>query len=79
MGTLTNDLMVLLNSYSAENRSNTPDFILAQYLERCLWAFDAAVQKREAWYGRGQEVGAILEKSVDIEPLTPLPSPTHSS
>jgi len=37
----------VLNRFSAENGSNTPDFILAQYLVDCLWAFDRAVQKRE--------------------------------
>ena len=42
----------LLNHYSMENRSNTPDFILALYLEACLLAFDTAVQQRETWYGR---------------------------
>ena len=49
MGTLTNDLLVLLNSYSAENRSNTPDFILAAYLVACLEAFNASVARRTAW------------------------------
>lgn len=42
----------LINAHSAENASNTPDFILAQYLDSCLLAFDTAVQQREAWHGR---------------------------
>jgi len=42
----------LLNSMSLENESNTPDFILAQYMLRCLDAFNCAVVRREAWYGR---------------------------
>jgi hypothetical protein len=41
-----------INRHSAENGSNTPDFILAQYLVDCIAAFDKAVQHREAWYGR---------------------------
>ena len=45
-------LIGLLNEYSKENTSNTPDMILAQYLESCLAAFDEAVQQRETWYGR---------------------------
>jgi hypothetical protein len=40
-----------------EDGSDTPDFILAQYLNGCLDAYNAALTKREAWYGR--EPGAI--------------------
>jgi len=47
------DIETLLNSRSMEQGSNTPDFILADYLLRCLQAFDAAVLRREQWYGRG--------------------------
>lgn len=45
----------LINRYSIENQSNTPDFILAQYLLSCLTAFAVAVQHREMWYGRDKE------------------------
>jgi hypothetical protein len=41
-----------LNRWSAEGRSNTPDFILAKFLIGCLNAFDVAVNSREEWYGR---------------------------
>jgi len=41
-----------LNSTSAENGSNTPDFILASYLSACLAAFDAGVRDPETWHGR---------------------------
>jgi hypothetical protein len=54
MSNLRGELQVLLNRYSAENGSNTPDFILAQFLDDSLLAFDHAVNAREAWYGRGQ-------------------------
>ena len=46
------ELCMLLNKHSAENTSNTPDFILAQYLVACLAAYETAVQQRETWYGR---------------------------
>lgn len=42
----------MLNRHSAENGSNTPDFILGQYLVDCLKAFDKATNAREKWYGR---------------------------
>jgi hypothetical protein len=42
-------LAELLNSVSAENASNTPDFILAAYLHDCLVAFNRASKWREFW------------------------------
>lgn len=44
------ELTALINKHCCEAESNTPDFILAQYLEDCLKAFDTAVEAREAWY-----------------------------
>ena len=49
---LPHALASTLNRFSAENASNTPDFILAQYLLWCLAAWNQAVQQRETWYGR---------------------------
>lgn len=49
---LERELTSTLNRFSAENASNTPDFILAQYLLGCLAAWNQAVQQRETWYGR---------------------------
>jgi hypothetical protein len=41
-----------INCASAENGSDTPDFILAEYLTDCLAAYDRALVARERWYGR---------------------------
>jgi len=41
----------LLNSGSRESDSNTPDYILAEFMMRCLDAFELASNKREVWYG----------------------------
>ena len=51
-GNLESDLAALLNGYSLENDSNTPDFILAEYLIRCLDAYNMALVDRARWYGR---------------------------
>lgn len=48
----TKELEALLNRFSKENVSNTPDFILAAYIENCLIAWSVGIQQREAWYGR---------------------------
>lgn len=45
-------LQTLINQYSAENGSNTPDFILANFVFKALINFDDAVNHREKWYGR---------------------------
>lgn len=46
------DLAGVINRYSRENGSDTPDFILGNYLAACLAAWDAGVVAREKWYGR---------------------------
>lgn len=50
--TLLEEVTGVLNRHSAENDSNTPDWILAQFLIGCLSRFNQAVQQREKWYGR---------------------------
>jgi hypothetical protein len=51
MGNLLEELTTLLNSFSRENESNTPDFILANFMLSCLVAFEKASNQRENWYG----------------------------
>ena len=48
---LRKDIENAINCNSAENGSDTPDFILANYLQNCLSAFDIAVKQRDNWYG----------------------------
>jgi len=45
-------LKSLINLNSIENYSDTPDYILADYLHECLQAFDKAVLKRRDWHSR---------------------------
>lgn len=46
-GQLEEEIRAAINRSSAENGSNTPDFILAKYLMSCLDAFNNAVNYRE--------------------------------
>lgn len=55
--TLEEELGMILNRHSAENRSGTPDFVLAQYLLNCLHAYDQAVVDRESWRSRRHKRG----------------------
>jgi len=52
MKKLENEITELINKHSAENGSNTPDFILGEYLINCLKSFDKAVKIRDKWYGK---------------------------
>ena len=63
------ELTALLNRHSLENGSDTPDFLLAQYLLACLVAWNTTVSAREVWFGR----------RVKSMPSGQVPSPTSPS
>jgi hypothetical protein len=56
MADLPADIAKAINRNSAENGSNTPDFILAAYLTDCLAAFDRTSRAREKWYGKSLSI-----------------------
>lgn len=68
---LREEITRALNRASAENGSNTPDFILAEYLLDALAAYDKAVQARSTWYGRHDAPGQGATTTGDVEPLRP--------
>lgn len=43
-------LSSLINRHSRENESDTPDYILAEYMMSCLKAFEKATVVRNLWY-----------------------------
>ena len=57
--TFATELEALINRYSQENASNTPDFILAEYLLACLAAWNRGVVRRAEWYGRDFKPGSL--------------------
>lgn len=74
---LTDLLSQTLNSVSAENGSNTPDFILAQYLYSCLEVFDKTNRLRQEWYGVHLAPGGLdLDPGLDPMKPTVAESPT---
>jgi hypothetical protein len=54
---LRTDIEHAINCNSAENGSDTPDFILAEYLLACLEAFDKTVKARSQWYNHHCTIG----------------------
>jgi hypothetical protein len=45
------ELQSLINKHSIENDSDTPDYILAEYLMGCLDSFNNTTKRRDTWYG----------------------------
>lgn len=60
MSKLRREIKAAINSASAENGSNTPDYILAEYLITCLAAFDTAVTLRDRFYEIAPAPGRTL-------------------
>jgi hypothetical protein len=56
---LEHEIAAALNRFSAENPSNTPDWILAQFLLGCLAAWNQGIQQRETWHGRDFRPGSL--------------------
>lgn len=63
------ELEELINRFSLENNSNTPDFILAEYLEQSLKSFDLAVTKRSLWYNEKniQQQEELIENIANLD------------
>ena len=59
---LLEELTHLLNRVSRENESNTPDFILAEFMMSCLIAGEILIKTREKWYGKYMSINE--EKSI---------------
>jgi hypothetical protein len=54
---ITKEFADIINRHSLENGSNTPDFVLAEYLFDCLMAFNKGSRSREVWYGKSLSPG----------------------
>jgi hypothetical protein len=62
----------LINAHSQENGSDTPDFILAQYLLGCLAVWNDTVKRREKWYGReADSLRLNPQYAIGASPATP--------
>lgn len=50
MSDFIKELETLINKHSVENGSNTPDFILAEFLQNTLNAMEVATKNRDKYY-----------------------------
>lgn len=53
--TFEQELVSLINRYSKENDSDTPDFILSQFILETLETFNRSVRMRSEWYSKSME------------------------
>lgn len=49
--TFRQELTELINRYSLETVSDTPDFVLAQYLLECLGTYNRTIAQRKDYWG----------------------------
>lgn len=54
--TFEREIASVINRFSRENESNTPDWILAEYLSNCLINFNQTSRAREKWYGKSLSI-----------------------
>lgn len=54
--TFEQELERLINKHSKEGGSNTPDYILAEYIKNSLENFHQATRLRDNWYGGKRSV-----------------------
>lgn len=57
---LSHAIREAINATSAENGSDTPDRILAEFLVGALNAFDEATRARDDWHGFVPWIGADI-------------------
>ena len=70
MDTFEEELRSLINRYSLENGSDTPDYLLAEYLRRCLENYNETVSFREHWHGRklfkDRQINEEISTGIDL-------------
>jgi len=67
------ELTVLINKHNMENRSDTPDFILSEYVVGCLRIYDQTVRNRDKWYGQpADRIGGrapLLDSAKEVDAI----------
>ena len=52
------EIAEVINANSLEQDSNTPDFILAEYMIHCLEVYNSMTVIRAKWYGKEHRPGS---------------------
>lgn len=63
------DLALVINRHNLERLSNTPDFVIAEYLFHCIMNHADSINARNAYYGRDDSYKTELDEDL-IEQFT---------
>jgi hypothetical protein len=74
---LQQELAGLLNKFSQENDSGTPDFVLAEFLLNCLAAWNTGIVQRQAFLGEPVVMAAGLPDEAQKSSLSLPLDPPH--
>jgi hypothetical protein len=66
--TFVEELRSLINRHSLDTKLNTPDYVLAGYLECCLNSGGFLLVERDAWWGFEPEIGG--KSKINLTPQT---------
>lgn len=64
MRSFEKELETLLNCHSKDNDTNTPDFLLAEFLTKCLQAYKDMNDKNDIWHGRRRDDTETLDNGL---------------
>ena len=59
---IVRDLAKVINKYSLEQESQTPDYILAEYMLKSLSDLNRLMRDRDYWYGERGAIGMGQDK-----------------
>lgn len=63
--TFQEELTNLINKHSLENESNTPDYILAEFLKGALDIYNTTMKKRGKWHSA--DIKSMVSYDLDRE------------
>lgn len=55
------ELTSLLNRYSIDNLTNTPDFILSEVIQKYIYDMKIMNEKRDKWHGWNQQSAGKIQ------------------
>ena len=58
---LKKDIEVLINKYNYDAMTDTPDFVLAEYLMNCLRNYLVTKYNTEEWFGKRITINGVEE------------------
>jgi hypothetical protein len=64
MASFRKELTELINKHSVENLTNTPDYILAEFMYFCLIAFETGIRSRDDFFSMTKD----LHEGVQTDP-----------